>query len=168
MLELLRDLVSHKGYANAAILGAVGASAPAADDRDLNELLHHVLLANRFWILTILGLRFDVHDEARPSSSFGELVLRYASTQEQESMWLATATAADLDRVLQDPQIPGGQCTVAQALTQMCMHSHGHRAQCAKLLRRHGAVPPMTDFIWWLGSRPATSWPATGAPAGSR
>jgi uncharacterized damage-inducible protein DinB len=164
MLDLLRDLVSHKGYANAAMLGAMAASEPAIADRDVSALLHHVLLANRFWLLTILGLPFDVAEEARTSDSFAELVARYARLQEQESAWLASATPADLDRVLQDPQIPGGQCSVAQALTQVCMHSHGHRAQCAKLLRRHGAVAPVTDFIWWLAHRPAPSWPTIASP----
>jgi hypothetical protein len=57
--------------------------------------------------------------------------------------------------VLENVLIPGGRCTVAQAVMQVCMHSHGHRAQCAKLLRWHGGVPPMTDFILWLASRPA-------------
>ena len=160
MLQLLRDLVTHKGYANAAILRVVGEHATAAADREVNDLLHHVLLANRFWILAIVGVPFDAEEETHPSSSFGELVQRYSRTHEQESTWLATATAADLDRVLRDSQIPGGRCSVAEALMQVCMHSHGHRAQCAKLLRRHGAVPPMTDFIWWLGSRPAASWPS--------
>jgi len=166
MLELLRDLVRHKGYANAAILGVVGGNTAAAVDREVNELLHHVLLANRFWVLSTLGLPFEAEEEARPSGSFGELVQRYSSTHEQESMWLATATAADLSRVLHDPRIPGGQCSVVEAFMQVCMHSHGHRAQCAKLLRRHGATPPVTDFIWWLASRPPASWPSTAAPAG--
>jgi uncharacterized damage-inducible protein DinB len=54
--------------------------------------------------------------------------------------------------------IPGGKCSVAQALMQVCMHSHGHRAQCAKLLRRHGGLPPMTDFISWLEARRIAEW----------
>ncbi len=97
-------------------------------DRKLHELLYHVPLANRFWTLAILGLRFET-EKARPSRSFGELVQRYSSTHEQEPMWLATATVADLNRVLQDPQIPGGQCSVAEALMQECMHSHGQQSR---------------------------------------
>jgi uncharacterized damage-inducible protein DinB len=44
---------------------------------------------------------------------------------------------------------------VAQAIVQVCMHSQGHRAQCAKMLRRLGGAPPMTDFILWLANRAA-------------
>jgi uncharacterized damage-inducible protein DinB len=166
VLEALRDLVAHKGYANAAILGVVGENGAAADDRELIALLHHVLLSNRFWILAILGLPFAADDESRLSHSFDELVQRFSSTQEQESRWLAAATEADLTRVLRGPLIPGGKCSVAEALLQVCMHSHGHRAQIAKRLRQHGAVPPTTDFINWLTNRPAAAWPLSAAPPG--
>jgi hypothetical protein len=73
-------------------------------------------------------------------------------------MWLETATENDLARIVKDARIPNGQCSVAQALVQVCMHSHGHRAQCAKLLRQHSGIPPTTDFILWLASRPRTDW----------
>jgi uncharacterized damage-inducible protein DinB len=158
MLGMLRDLVAHNGHANAAVLGAIRQNDAAACDRELCELLHHILVANRFWLLTILRLPFVFEDESRPSSSFDELIQRYGRTHEQQSAWLAAATEPDLARVLESALIPGGKCSVAQALMQVCMHSHGHRAQCAKLLRRHGGVPPMTDFILWLETRPTAEW----------
>jgi uncharacterized damage-inducible protein DinB len=157
MLDMLRDLVAHKGHANTAVLNAIRQNAAAVSDPELRELLHHVLVANRFWLLTILGLPFVFEDESRAASSFDALIQRYGDIEEQESVWLTAATEADLGRTLVNPQIPGGSCSVSQALTQVCMHSHGHRAQCAKLLRRHGGVPPQTDFILWLASRRRTS-----------
>src|SRR5262245_2846098 len=158
MLEIVRDLIAHKGHANAAMLTAIRQNAAATSDPELSELLHHILLANRFWLLSILGLPFVFEDESRASSSIDDLLQRYCSTQAQESAWLATATEADLARVLEGPLIPGGKCSVSQALMQVCLHSHGHRAQCAKLVRRHGTVPPRTDFILWLTNRPAADW----------
>ena len=163
MLDSLRDLVAHKGYANAALLIAIRQNDDAAADPELWELLHHVLLANRFWLLTVLGQPFVIEHEARRSGSFDDLVQRYATMQDQESAWLATASEIDLERILDEPQIPGGRCSVAQAILQVCLHSLGHRAQAAKLLRRHGSVPPMTDFILWLASRPAAAWPGTAS-----
>ena len=150
MLDMLRDLVAHKGHANAALLTAIQQNGAAASDPELLELLHHILLANRFWLLTILGLPFVYEDEARPSPSFDTLIQRYATTQAQEVTWLATAREADLGRVLKDALIPNGTCSVSQAFVQVCLHSHGHRAQCAKMLRKHGGVPPPMDFILWL------------------
>jgi uncharacterized damage-inducible protein DinB len=158
MLEMLRDLVAHKGHANAALLTAIRQNPAATSDPELWELLHHILLANRFWLLTVLGFPFVHEDEARPSPSFDALIQRYGSTQAQESTWLETATAVDLARIVEDARIPNGRCSVSQAFMQVCLHSHGHRAQCATLLRRHGGLPPPTDFIVWLTSRPRAEW----------
>lgn len=166
MLEMLRELIAHKGHANAALLTAIRQSPNAASDPEVWELLHHILLANRFWLLTVLGLPFVHEDEARPSSSLDALNLRYGTTQAQETAWLDTATEGDLARILEDALIPNGKCSVAQAFMQVCMHSHGHRAQCAKLLRRHGGAPPAMDFILWLTTRPRAEWAGvfTGEP----
>ena len=158
MLEMLRDLVAHKGYANAALLTAIRQNPTAASDPELWELLHHILLANRFWLCSILEVPFVLELESRNSSSFGELVRRYAGVHARESAWRRTATDADLARMLDHPDIPGGRCALPQALMQVCLHSHGHRTQCAKLLRSHGGVPPITDFIVWLATRPAPAW----------
>ena len=70
MLEMLRDLVAHKGHANAALLTAIRQNPTAASDPELWELPHHILLANRFWLLTVLGLLFA---EAVPKN--GELTI---------------------------------------------------------------------------------------------
>jgi uncharacterized damage-inducible protein DinB len=150
LLQMLRDLVAHKGHANAALLEAIAQNDAAVADPEVLELLHHILLANRFWLLTVQGLPFVLADESRPSDSIDALVQRYESTHAQESAWLARATEADLTRPLRHALIPNGKCVVSQALMQVCMHSHGHRAQCAKLLRGHGGVPPATDFILWV------------------
>ena len=158
MLETLRDLIAHNGYANAAILSAIRQNDAATADAEVSELLHHILLANRFWVLSVLGLPFVFEEESRPSSSFDLLIKRYRQTHEQQSGWLATAAPVDIARELVSTVVPGGRCSVAQAFLQVCLHSHGHRAQCAKLLRRHGETPPGTDFILWLEHRPAPEW----------
>lgn len=159
MVPMLRDLVDHKGHANAALLTAIRGNGTAAVDPELWELLHHMLIANRFWLVSLLEQPFVLEQEARPAASFSDLVARYARTQSEEVEWLGTATALDLERSLKSPLIPGGECSVAQAFIQVCLHSHGHRAQAAKLLRRHGGVPPATDFIVWLASRTEAEWP---------
>jgi uncharacterized damage-inducible protein DinB len=165
MLEMLRDLNAHKGHADAALLKAIRQTDTGASDPEILELLHHALLANRFWLLTVAGIPFDHEAEAR-HSAFEALVERYSSNHAQETTWIAAATQPDLERVLVDARIPNGRCSVAQAFVQVCLHSHGHRAQCAKLLRRRGGVPPATDFILWLTDRPAAEWPGLRAADG--
>jgi uncharacterized damage-inducible protein DinB len=43
---------------------------------------------------------------------------------------------------------------------QICLHSHGHRAQSASRLRALGVTPPPTDYILWVMERPNPEWPA--------
>jgi uncharacterized damage-inducible protein DinB len=158
MLAALRDLIAHKGYANAVMLNAIRQNAATAADQELWDLLHHVFISNRFWLLAVLGLPFDLEAESRQSRSFDELIARYRAMQEQEAAWAGAARDADLERLLDSPLIPGTRCSVAQAWLQVCLHSHGHRAQCAKIIRRLGGVPPLTDFIVWLTERPTPDW----------
>jgi hypothetical protein len=70
MLEMLRDLIAHKAHANAAMMAAIRQNDAARSDPVVLELLHHILVANRFWLLTVLGLPFVLEDESRiPSLS---------------------------------------------------------------------------------------------------
>lgn len=154
MHTLLADLIAHKACATGVMLESVRETAPAAADPKVLDLLHHVLLANRFWLLAVRGDRFDHAEEARPADGLETLITRYERVHADEQRWMATATDADLARVLESPLIPGGRCTVAQAWLQVCLHTHGHRAQLATLVRRHGGVPPATDFIVWNAMRP--------------
>ena len=160
MLDMIRALVAHKGHADASLLNAVRQNAGAAGDPEILALLHHMLLANRFWLLTILREPFALDVESQPAGSLDALIVGYRTTHTTELAWIAAATDADLGRILEGELIPGHRCTVAEALTQVCLHSHGHRAQGAKLLRRHGGVPPRMDFILWLASRAAPEWDA--------
>lgn len=153
MLQMIRDLIAHKGHANTLMLDAIRHHPSAAADPEIVGLLHHVLLANRFWFLTICGEPFVLERETAASASLDALIDRYAATQSNEEAWMARATPEDLERRLEDERFPGGRCTVAQGLMQVCMHSQGHRAQLAKMLRQHGGIPPTTDFILWLGQR---------------
>jgi len=159
MLDALRDLIAHKGHADAAMLAAVERTPGAAADGEVVALLHHVLLANRFWLSSVVEVPFVLEEESRPSGSLDALVRRFRETHDQEMAWLGAAAETQLSRTIESPLIPGGQCSAAQGLLQVCLHSHGHRAQCAKMLRRFGCTPPPTDFILWLVERPAPAWP---------
>ena len=158
MLTLLCDLVAHQGHANAAVLAAVQRSEAASADGELIDLLHHVLIANRFWIGVVRRVPFVVAHEANVPRAVGPLLDAFQATHDEELTWTAVATEADCMARLTDPLIPGGECSVGEALTQVCMHSHAHRAQIAKMLRRHGVVPPQTDFIFWLTERRPPDW----------
>jgi uncharacterized damage-inducible protein DinB len=155
-----RDLIAHKGFADAALLSAIAQHSAASTDAALRTLLHHMLVSNRFWLLSIVGQRFDAETETRVPDSFAALSVSFRITHARESEWLARATDTAFSETLESALIPGGRCLVSDALLQVCLHSQGHRAQCAKMLRALGGVPPATDFIVWRVDRPAPGWPA--------
>jgi len=160
MLGLLRDLVAHKGHANAALLAAVRQNEAALADAELMDLLHHILIANRFWITAVRRVPFVEAHEGNVARTLPALLDAFRRTQDEESAWMAAATEEECGATLTHPLIPGGACTVGAALTQVCLHSQAHRAQIAKMLRRHGGVPPQTDFILWLVERQPADWSA--------
>ena len=153
MLTLIRELIAHKRYANELMLDAIRQHENASRDPDILELLHHIYIANRFWFVTCAGDASASALSEPGSQSCDALHAAYDLLQDEEEAWLATVPESEVARILEHPQIPGGRCSVAHALLQVCLHTQGHRAQCAKMLRRLGGIPPMTDFILWSGTR---------------
>jgi uncharacterized damage-inducible protein DinB len=158
MIDLLHDLIRHKAYANAALLKAIRRHEPAAQDPELRKLLHHIILADRFWLLLTLGRTFLQEEESPVPESLEAIAARYRETHTQELDWWSRLRESDLARTLETSFIPGHRYSIAQAAMQVCMHSHGHRAQCAARLRLLGGTPPAMDFVLWLKERPAPDW----------
>jgi len=65
MLAMIADLVRHKWHANATLLSAITHHELAAQDEELRTLFHHILIANRYWLLLILQKEFARDEEAR-------------------------------------------------------------------------------------------------------
>jgi uncharacterized damage-inducible protein DinB len=158
MLGMLRDLVQHKAWASATLFAAVRASDTASLDDNLRVLLHHIILANRFWLFSCLNRPFAVAEEARVPDSLDAICDLFRSTHAMEAEWISGTRESELARRLEGPLIPGGGCSIAHAYMQVCLHSQGHRSQCATRLRSLGGLPPATDFIVWLNERPSASW----------
>lgn len=158
MLPMLTDLLLHKEYANASLLKAIRRHEPAAEDPELRKLLHHIILANRYWLLLILEWPFALEEESRLPESLGAITALYRETHAQEGQWIAQLHEDDLARTLETPFIPGLHCSVAQALMQVCLHTQGHRSQCSSRIRSLGGDPPPLDFVLWLKDRPAADW----------
>jgi uncharacterized damage-inducible protein DinB len=158
MLAMLQDLVRHKGHANASLLQAIRRHETAEQDPELRRLLHHILLANRFWLSLSLGRPFALEQESQVPESLETIATEYQKTHAEELHWISQIAEADLVKELETPFIPGYSFSVAEGMMQVCMHSHGHRAQCAARLRLLGGTPPATDFIMWLKERPTPDW----------
>ena len=97
---------------------------------------------------------FDHGAESRLPISLQEITALYRQTHDQEIEWMAGIQESDLDRTLATPFLPDRSFSLAGAVMQVCLHSHGHRAQCATRLRMLGGDPPPMDFVLWLKDRP--------------
>jgi len=160
MLDMLQDLVRHKWHANAGMLRAVGQHDVARQDEEIRKLLHHILQANRYWLLLALQKEFVTADEMRISGTLDDLIGRFRETSFVELDWILQLPESDLVRQLRAHSLPDRSFSVADAVLQVCLHSHGHRAQCAARLRALGGTPPMMDYIAWVVQKPDPDWPA--------
>jgi uncharacterized damage-inducible protein DinB len=158
MVAILRELFRHQAHADASMLMAIKRHQVALTDPELRNLIHHVLVSHRFWVHLSQGLPFNVEAENVVPATFDELAAGFQATQAQELAWLDRLQAVDLARVLESQYLPTGPVTVGEALTQVCLHSHGHRAQCATRLRLLGCEPPPADYILWAKDRPDPTW----------
>lgn len=166
MLALLQDLVRHKVWANASLLKPIRVLETAAQDEELRKLLHHILLANRFWFLLTIGAPFDAKAESRIPNSLDDLTAAFRKTHTRELDWVSQLQESEITRLLDTPYIPGHKFSVGEAAMQICLHSHGHRCQCATRLRLLGGEPPTMDFILWAKDRPEADW--SWLPAATR
>lgn len=150
MIELVRDLVQHKVYANTQLLTAVAAHPAAARSDELRALLHHILVSNRFWLLLSIARPFAIEREKVVPASLDTVRANFEATHALELEWLSRASDEDLRSTIAWPRFPGRRFTIAQAMMQICLHSQGHRAQCASMFRSLGGTPPTLDYIQWL------------------
>lgn len=94
MGALLRDLYGHQVWADAEHWRAIGAHAPARDDKAIRDRLHHIAIVQRAFLWTV-GDRQDAFVFTKPEDfpSFDALLM-YAREHHDR---LAPAIAATSD-----------------------------------------------------------------------
>jgi uncharacterized damage-inducible protein DinB len=162
LLLIVRDLIEHKNYGNAMLLNAIMAHEQASADKELRNLLHHIILANRFWLSLLLDESFDVNGDSHPPRSLEDVAALYRQTHDRELEWMSRINDSDFERTPVTPFIPDRTFSLVEAAVQVCLHSHGHRAQCATRLRALGGKPPPLDFTLSLKDRPRAEWSQAG------
>jgi len=151
MLSMIEELMRHKWWANDKLLRAIEQYPAAAEDEELRKMLHHILVSNRFWLLTILGHPFDRESEMKVPANLAAFIDRFNETERLEAEWLSHASDSELERTLETRSSRLGiDVSVRQAILQICLHTQGHRPQCATRLRTLGGTPPGTDYVLWI------------------
>jgi uncharacterized damage-inducible protein DinB len=162
MNPILRDLFGHQFWADTVLWDAIGAHAPARDDKIIRDRLHHIHLVQRAfaWGVRQDGTPFDL-SKPEDFASYDDLRTYAAASHAQVRQMLDRVGEARLSEPITIPWFkdPPLTITVTEALTQSAMHSHHHRGQNATRLRELGGAPPATDLIvWYWKGRPSPNW----------
>jgi uncharacterized damage-inducible protein DinB len=163
MNPILRDMFGHQFWADTELWKAIGAHAPARDDKAIRDRLHHIHAVQRAFIWGVSGGPGGQFTLTKPEdfASFDDLRAYAQGAHADIQRWLDAATETDFDRSLSIPWFkdPPLTLTVTEALSQSTMHSHHHRGQNATRLRELGGVPPSTDLIvWYWKGKPHANW----------
>lgn len=152
MIELLRDLLRHEAWADAKLLQALQNCAGAWDDSVIQEKAHHSHSVQAAYLALLRDEPLDLERLEQPFSSLGELRASVGEYHHSALSLLESLSTGDLQRtvVFKAPGFEERENTVHEALIQVTMHSHYHRAQLATRVRELGGDPPLTDFIVWV------------------
>ncbi len=152
MVEMLRDLMGHEAWADRRLLQAVKDCQGAWEDAALREKLQHIHAVQLAYLGLLQGEPADWEGLERPFSSYEEFHTSVSRYHEQTAALGDCLRSDQLEKPITFP-IAGEterRSSFRDALLQVVMHSHYHRAQIATRLREIGGQPPLTDFIIWI------------------
>jgi uncharacterized damage-inducible protein DinB len=174
-IALLRQLIRHMEWADAEVWRAVLACEAAGEDRRLRDLLTHLHLVQRLFLVVWQKVP---HDPSRGRPEFATAAdlrawaqtyyseangfldpLDDAALQSEVAMPWVKAFEAEIGRTFSTP-------TLGETIFQVTSHSTYHRGQVNARLREVGGTPPLVDYIAWIWfGRPDPDWSLAGAAA---
>ncbi len=159
MLEFLRDLLGHCGWAN-AVFFHTWAKGPARDNEELRRRVGHILGVQQGF-LSVLKDQAASGPSDQPPPTFDDLKVWAEQLHGELNEYVAALGEQDLSRKVNIPWIPDPPCilSVSEALVQVAMHTQHHRGQCMTRLKDFGGEPKNVDWIIWLWkNKPAPRW----------
>lgn len=157
MISLLKDLLAHHAWADAVFIRSWEASG--MDDGELRQRLAHAVQVQEAFLAVLKGTAPAEPDAAVPG--LADLKQRCRDNHEAFAALARTLDEASLLGTVRIPWFPEPPCivTVAEALTQVCMHSQHHRGQNITRLKALGAQTRNVDYIIWLWKqKPGPRW----------
>lgn len=172
---VLRQLIRHMEWADAEVWRAVQAHEPAGRDSRLRELLTHLHVVQRLFLVVWQKQPFDP-SKGRPefataadlrawartyypeANDFLDALDRQVLTEGVSMPWIESFEA-QLGRTFSTP-------TLGETMFQVTSHSTYHRGQVNARLREIGGEPPLVDYIAWIWfGRPEPDWSLPGVAA---
>lgn len=131
--------------------GAPATAQSAPDYQKCVDLMAHVVAARWTWLYRLGGVGQPPAEIFPQRVGLAQLKVDLGRMHAVWSAFLTGLSDTDLGRVFEYTRVDGNRYsnTVEDTLTQLYGHSLYHRGQIAMLLRRMGAEPAATDFIFW-------------------
>ena len=173
-IELLRQLIHHMEWADAEVWRAVIAHEPATHDKRLRDLLTHLHLVQRLFLVVWQQQPLDP-SRGRPEFATAADLRTWAQTYYGEAnRFLDIVDESSLTREVVMPFVKALEArlsrtfattTLGETIFQVTSHSTYHRGQVNTRLREIGGEPPLVDYIAWIWfGRPEPNWtPAAAA-----
>lgn len=172
-LDPLRQLIRHMEWADAEVWRAVLAHEPAGHDKRLRDLLTHLHLVQRLFLMLWTKQPFDPTRGQPEFATFADLRAWARTYYGEANRFLDGADESMLKDVVEMPWARSLEArigrtimmpTVGDTIQQVASHSTYHRGQVNARLREVGGEPPLVDYIAWIWyGRPAPNWMPTPA-----
>jgi uncharacterized damage-inducible protein DinB len=159
LFDHLRDLHAHMAWAD-AVWFHTWAGSGHQDDPDLLQRMQHTADVQGAFLMVLQDLEVAFPGQ-RPDPQFGQLRDLTRNNHEAFRELFRAMVPEEIFRVVLVPWFPGKPCrvTVADALTQVAMHTQHHRGQCMTRLKALGGKPQNVDYIIWAWKdRPEGRW----------
>jgi uncharacterized damage-inducible protein DinB len=139
----------------ASLIAAESSHRDHPDLRKAVDLAAHIATCRIMWLSRMTGsvpLPATLFPEGTP---LAEIVEAFERMHAIWSRYLDELADAELERRFEYTTYTGERFadSVHNVLTQLFSHSSYHRGQIALLLRRIGAEPALTDFVFWTRQR---------------
>lgn len=149
--------IAYSAWASRRLLGAALALPAEQQRRDMGVshksmigTLEHIFFAERIWCARAVDPA--IAGPAFAEFSLGEtLVSEWPKVQNRWVDWAASASDADLSRVVEYKDIRGNayRSPMWQIVLHVVNHATLHRGQAMAMLRQIGVAPPPTDLIYY-------------------
>jgi uncharacterized damage-inducible protein DinB len=150
-LETLREYLRFDTWANGLILRSLRNSAKPSIDAV--RRFGHIVLAERFWLMRILG-NAPVAKTADfwATESVSECEKLCELTRQNYESFFKDLTEEKLSNAVNYSNSRGETFTntLRDIFTHVFFHSAQHRGQVIEAIRRNGEEPPYVDFIGYL------------------
>ena len=172
-LDFLRQLLRHMEWADAEVWREVMAHEPAREDQHLRNLLTHLHLVQRLFLIVWQKQPFDP-SRGQPEFTTAADLRNWARTYYAEaSAFLETIDEPSLTGEVSMPWVKNFEAqtgrtfstpTLGETIVQVTSHSTYHRGQVNARLREVGGEPPLVDYIAWIWfGRPDPNWASVAA-----